>query len=57
VEQKSPAAGELLRPRADLSPEEIVTWGSLHQGSTLSAVGADPSVLNGAIEALQAFSL
>ena len=61
VEEKNPAAADLLRLCAYLSPdaipEEIITKGAPHLGPQLSLVGSDPYVLNEAIEALRAYSL
>ncbi len=61
VEQKNLAAADLLRLCAYLSPdaipEEIITRGASHLGTSLTLVGADPYLLNQAIEALRAYSL
>ena len=61
VEEQSPAATELLRVLAFLSPdaipEEILTRGASSPGSALAPVAADAFRLNQAIEALRAYSL
>ncbi|HEY4035844.1 MAG TPA: FxSxx-COOH system tetratricopeptide repeat protein [Ktedonobacteraceae bacterium] len=61
VEQKSPAAAELLRLCAflasDAIPEEIITAGAEHLGPLLQAAADDPLELNKAIAALNAYSL
>ncbi len=61
VEQKNPAAADLLRLCAflapDAIPEEIITQGAKHLGSQLAPVGADPYLLNQAIEVLRSHSL
>ncbi len=61
VEQKSPAAADLLRLCAflapDAIPEEMITQGAEHLGPQLASVGADSYLLNQAIEALRAYSL
>jgi tetratricopeptide (TPR) repeat protein len=61
VEQKNPAAADLLRLcvflAPDAIPEAIITEGAEHLGPQLAAVGADPYLLNQAIEALRAYSL
>src|SRR5450755_4736868 len=61
VEQKNPAAADLLRLCAflapDAIPEEIVTQGAEHLGPNLAPVGADSYLLNQSIEALRAYSL
>ena len=61
VEQKNPAAADLLRLCAflapDAIPEEIITEGTEHLGPQLAAVGADSYLLNQSIEALRAYSL
>ena len=58
VEQKNPAAADLLRLCAflapDAIPETIVTEGASHLGSQLASVSADAYLLNQAIEALRA---
>src|SRR5579864_6615132 len=60
VEQKNPAAADLLRLCAFLSPdaipEEILTQGASVLGPTLEPVVDDPLLLGQAIEALHAFS-
>ncbi len=61
VEQTHPAAAELLRFCAFLSPdaiaEEIIGKGAPHLGPLLSTVAADPFLLNQAMEVLLASSL
>src|SRR5450755_3291043 len=61
VEQKSPAAADLLRLCAflapDAIPEEIITEGAEHLGPNLAPVGADTYLLHQAVEALRAYSL
>jgi tetratricopeptide (TPR) repeat protein len=61
VEEKNPAAAELLRLCAFLSPdaipEEILTAGALSLGPVLALVAADAFQLNQAIEALRSYSL
>ncbi len=61
VEEKNPAAAELLRLCAFLSPdaipEEILTEGASSLGPVLAPVTADPFRLNQALEALRAYSL
>jgi tetratricopeptide (TPR) repeat protein len=61
VEEKNPAAADLLRVCAFLSPdaipEEILTAGASSLGPMLSPVAADAFYLNQAIEALRAYSL
>ena len=61
VEQNNPAAADLLRLCAflapDAIPEEIITQGAEHLGPQLAPVGADPYLLNQAVEALRAYSL
>ena len=61
VEEKNPAAADLLRLCAflapDAIPEEIITAGAEHLGSLLQAAARDPMVLNKAIAALGAYSL
>ncbi len=61
VEEKNPAAADLLRLLAFLSPdaiaEEILTKGAPHLGPLLAPVAADALLLNRAIEALRAYSL
>jgi NB-ARC domain len=61
VEEKNPAAADLLRLCAFLSPdaipEEILTAGASHLGSILAPVAADAFLLNSAVEALRAYSL
>ena len=61
VEQKNPAAADLLRLCAflapDAIPETIITEGASHLGALLAPVGADPYLLNQAIEELCAYSL
>jgi len=61
VEQKNPAAADLLRLCAflapDVIPEEIVTQGAEHLGPQLAPVGTDAYLLNQSIEALRAYSL
>jgi tetratricopeptide (TPR) repeat protein len=61
VEQKNPAAADLLRLCAflapDAIPEEMITQGAEHLGPQLAPVGADAYLLNQSIEALRAYSL
>jgi tetratricopeptide (TPR) repeat protein len=61
VEQKSPAAAELLRLCAYLSPdsvaEEIFLQGAPYLGPLLAPVATDAFLLGQAIEALRAYSL
>jgi tetratricopeptide (TPR) repeat protein len=61
VEERNPAAAELLRMLAFLSPdgiaEEILTKGASLLGPRLSPVAADAFRLNQAIETLRAYSL
>ena len=61
VGQQNPAATDLLRLCAHLSPdaipETIITEGASHLGALLAPVGADPYLLNQAIEVLLAYSL
>jgi tetratricopeptide (TPR) repeat protein len=61
VEQKNPAAADLLRLCAYLSPEsipeEIITLGAPHLGEVLEPVAIDAFLLAQAIEALRAYSL
>jgi tetratricopeptide (TPR) repeat protein len=61
VEEKNPAAAELLRLCACLAPdaiaEEIFVQGASLLGPVLSPVAADAFLLNQAIEALRAYSL
>jgi tetratricopeptide (TPR) repeat protein len=61
IEQKNPAAADLLRVCAylapDAIPETIMTKGAQHLGLHLASVGEDPYLLNKAIEALRAYSL
>jgi tetratricopeptide (TPR) repeat protein len=61
VEQQSPAAADLLRFCAFLAPDaipkELLTEGAEALGETLAATASDPFLLNGAIEALRAYSL
>lgn len=61
VEQRSPAAADLLRFCAflapDAIPEEIFTRGASRLGKTLAAVAADPLRFNEAIAVLRAHSL
>jgi len=61
VEQKNPAAADLLRVCAflapDAIPEEMITQGAEHLGPQLAPVGADAYLLNQSIEALRAYSL
>jgi tetratricopeptide (TPR) repeat protein len=61
VEEKNPAAADLLRVCAFLAPdeipEEILTKGASHLGKRLTEIGTEPYVLNEAIEALRAYSL
>jgi tetratricopeptide (TPR) repeat protein len=61
VEQKNPAAADLLRLCAflapDAIPEEMITQGAEHLGPQLASVGADAYLLNQSIEALRAYSL
>jgi tetratricopeptide (TPR) repeat protein len=61
LEQKNPAAADLLRFCAflhpDAIPEEIITAGAKHLGPVLQPVAADPLLLNNAIAALGTYSL
>jgi hypothetical protein len=57
VEQKNPAAADLLRMLAFLAPDAILTQGASHLGPLLAPIGADVYLLNEAIEALRAYSL
>jgi tetratricopeptide (TPR) repeat protein len=61
VEERNPAAAELLRFCAFLAPEaipeEILTRGAAYLGKRLAPVVADPLRLNAAIESLRAYSL
>ena len=61
VEEKNPAAADLLRLCAllapDAIPEEILTAGASFLGPVLAPVGTDAWLLNQAIEALRAYSL
>jgi hypothetical protein len=61
VEQKNPAAADLLCLCAflapDAIPEAIITEGASHLGSHLAPVGADSYLLNPVIEVLRAYSL
>jgi tetratricopeptide (TPR) repeat protein len=61
VEQQSPAAAELLRMLAFLSPdaisEEILIEGASFLGDVLAPVASDPFRLNQAIEVLRTYSL
>jgi len=61
VEEKNPAAADLLRVCAylapDAIPEEILTAGASLLGSVLAPVAADALLFNQAIEALRAYSL
>jgi tetratricopeptide (TPR) repeat protein len=61
LEQKNPAAADLLRFCAflhpDAIPEEIITAGAGHLGPVLQPVAADPLLLNNAIAALGTYSL
>ncbi len=61
VEQKNPAAAELLRFCAflhpDAIPEELISTGAQHLGTSLQSVADDPIALNQAIAALNAYSL
>src|SRR3989440_162250 len=61
VEQVDPAAADLLRLCAflspDILPEEIITEGAAELGPALASIASDPFKLNEAIEALQKFSL
>jgi hypothetical protein len=61
VEQKKPAAAELLRLCAFLSPdaipEEILVAGAAFLGPILAPVASDSFQLNQALEALRAYSL
>ena len=61
VEQRSPAAADLLRMCAflapDAIPETIVTKGASHGGPQLAAVETDADVLDQAVETLRAYSL
>jgi tetratricopeptide (TPR) repeat protein len=61
VEEKNPAAADLLRLCAYLAPEaipeEILTVGTSSLGSVLALVAEDAFLLNQALEALRAYSL
>ncbi len=61
VQEKNAAAADLLRFCAylapDAIPEEVITRGAEHLGSSLQAVVGDPFALNQAIAALSAYSL
>src|SRR5260370_20065606 len=61
VQEKSPAAAELLRFCAFLAPEDIamemIAQGASHLGPALEPVASDPYELNQAIEVLRAYSL
>ncbi len=61
IEQRNPAATDLLRLCAflhpDAIPEEIITKGAEHPGSQLQTVAADPLAFNKAIQALLSYSL
>ncbi len=61
VEQKNPAAAELLRFCAflhpDAIPEEILTSGAKHLGPVLQPVASDSLLLNNAIAVLWSYSL
>ena len=61
VEERNGAAADLLCLCSflapDAIPETIVTEGAKHLGPQLASVGADPYLLNQAIEALRAYSL
>src|SRR6266496_4262022 len=61
VEEKNPAAADLLRMSAylapDAIPEEVLTAGASQLGPVLAPVAADPLLFNQAIEALRAYSL
>jgi tetratricopeptide (TPR) repeat protein/transcriptional regulator with XRE-family HTH domain len=61
VEQKNPAAAELLRFCSFLSPdaipEELITRGAAHFTSPLQAVAASTRLLDKAISTLRAYSL
>lgn len=61
LEERNPAAAELLRLLAFLAPdaiaEEILTAGASMFGPILAPVAADTFLLNQAIEALRAYSL
>jgi tetratricopeptide (TPR) repeat protein len=61
VEQKNPAAADLLRVCAflapDAIPETIITKGASHLGPYLASVGTDAYLLNQPIEVLRAYSL
>jgi tetratricopeptide (TPR) repeat protein len=61
VKVANPAAADLLRLCAflapDAIPEAIITKGAPHLGTLLAPVGADPYLLDQAIEALRAYSL
>jgi tetratricopeptide (TPR) repeat protein len=61
VEERNPAAADLLRVCAFLSPdaiaEEILTAGASHLGPILSSVAANTFLLSHAMEALRAYSL
>lgn len=61
VEEKNPAAADLLRLCAflapDVIPEELITRGAQHLGSQLQSFGSDPLALRKVIGTLGAYSL
>ena len=61
VEERNPAAADLLRLLAFLAPdaiaEEIITQGATHLGPRLAPVAADAYLLGRAMEVLRAYSL
>jgi tetratricopeptide (TPR) repeat protein len=61
VEQTNPAAAELLRLCAFLSPdaipEEIITQGAIHLGPQIQPLTQDTFAFNEALKALQSYSL
>jgi tetratricopeptide (TPR) repeat protein len=61
VEERNPAAADLLRLLAflapDAIPEEVLTTGASHLGPVLAPVAAEALLLNQAIEVLRAYSL
>jgi tetratricopeptide (TPR) repeat protein len=61
VERDNPAAADLLRVCAFLSPdaipEEMIVEGAVHLGPLMQPIATDPSLLDEAIAALRHFSL
>ncbi len=60
IEQKNPAAADLLRFCAfvhpDTIPEELIIEGAMHLGGPLQPVKIDPSLLNEMIKLLRAYA-